>query len=594
MIRRPLRPLARILKARARGENPDAIEAENLRLRREAERDAGRRQAQGRLLLLVIFFALAYGTIGLRMGAIATAEITEPEMRGEAAPILSARADILDRRGRVLATNTETRALYVQMRDMVDPRAAADGLAEIFPDMEAEKLYALFTSGRKFDWLRNSLSAEQMQQVHDLGEPGLLFGPREMRLYPNGQLAAHILGGTRFGEQSVRSAEVLGVAGIEKFFDARLRDPNQADRPLMLSLDLSAQAATEQVLESGVRLLSAKGGAAIIMDVHSGEILSMASYPSFDPNKRPLPLTVGDASDSPLFSRAVQGKYELGSVFKIFAAAQAVELGLAAPDTMIDTKGPLIASGMRVRDHHPMPPQMSVTDIIAKSSNVGAARLALEIGAERQEAFLRALGLGAPLPVEVFEAASIRPTLPDTWRDISSVTVSYGHGISVSPLHLAAAYASLLNGGRQVIPTLERQSGPRLGARVVSEATSAQARAMLREVVLRGTAAGFGKVEGYEIAGKTGTADKATPRGGYYEDKVISSFASVFPASGPRYVLVVMLDEPVEQSGDKPRRVASWTAVPIAAEMVRRVAPILGVRPDEGSYAPMAVGLTER
>ncbi|MEL6524029.1 MAG: penicillin-binding transpeptidase domain-containing protein, partial [Pseudomonadota bacterium] len=222
--------------------------------------------------------------------------------------------------------------------------------------------------------------------------------------------------------------------------------------------------------------------------------------------------------------------------------------------------------------------ELSVTDVIVKSSNIGTARIAMAIGAPRQQTFLEQLGFFEPTEVELIEAPTGKPLLPKRWSEISTMTVSYGHGISTSPLHLAAAYASVLNGGTRVRPTLLRQSGPQQGERVVSEATSTKLRKMLREVVQGGTAS-FGEVKGYAVGGKTGTADKPKPNGGYYKEKVIATFASIFPANDPKYVLIVTLDEPVETSGPKPRRTAGWTAVPVAAELVRRTAPLLGLRP---------------
>ena len=225
-----------------------------------------------------------------------------------------------------------------------------------------------------------------------------------------------------------------------------------------------------------------------------------------------------------------------------------------------------------------------------KSSNIGTARVAMMIGSDRQQDFLGNLGLLAPTPVELVEASTARPLLPKNWSEISTMTISYGHGISASPLHLASAYASLLNGGTRVTPTILRQDAPETGPRIVSADTSRQAREMLRAVVTRGTAS-FGEVPGYRVGGKTGTADKAKPRGGYYEDKVIATFATVFPADDPAYVLVVTLDEPVETSGKEPRRTAGWTAVPVAAEVIRRVAPLLGLAPAVEHAAQQGVTL---
>jgi cell division protein FtsI (penicillin-binding protein 3) len=590
MIRTPLRPLARVLKARAKGENPDNIEAENRAMRHEAMADKQRQRAEGRLLVLGLAFFCAFGVIGMRMGTLASSVPEEPRASAVGNPIIGQRSDIVDRNGRILATNLQTHSLYAHPRDMIDPAHAANGLAEIFPELDAAELLADFSGDRRFLWIRRQISPEQMQAVHDIGSPGLLFGPREMRLYPNGPVAAHILGGASYGREGVASAEVIGVAGVERQFDGFLRDPANEGAPLELSLDLTIQAAAEQVLAGGMSIMNAKGAASVLMNIHTGEVVSMVSLPDFDPNNRPRVLSTGDQSDSPLFNRAVQGVYELGSVFKIFTTAQAMELGLVNADTMIDTQGPLTWGRFRIRDFHDYGPELSTTDVIVESSNIGTARIAMQIGAERQRDFLGSLGFLEATPLEMVEAPTGRPLLPPNWSEISTMTISYGHGLSSSPVHLAAGYASLLNGGTRVEPTLLRQHNVVIGPRIVSEAVSAEARNMLRQVVTRGTAS-FGEVQGYVVGGKTGTADK--PRaagGGYYDDKVISTFASVFPANDPQYVLIVTLDEPSENSGAEPRRTAGWTAVPVAAEMIRRVAPLLGLRPQVDR--PQQVGVT--
>ncbi len=589
-MRTPLRPLARILKARARGEDPAVIEAENKRRRHEEMADKARQRAEGRLLVLGLAFFCAFIVIGGRMGTLASSVPEEPRATSVGNPIIGQRADIVDRNGRILATNLETHSLYAHPRDMIDPVNTATGLADIFPELDKDELIKDFTGDRKFLWIRRQISPEQMQAVHDLGSPGLLFGPREMRLYPNGPIAAHILGGASYGREGVASAEVIGVAGVERKFDAFLRDPANEGAPLELSLDLTVQAAAEQVLAGGMSLMNAKGAASVLMDVHTGEIISMVSLPDFDPNNRPRVLTTGDQSDSPLFNRAVQGVYELGSVFKIFAVAQAMELGLVNPNTLIDTQGPLTWGRFRIRDFHDYGPELSTTDVIVKSSNIGTARIAMMIGAERQKAFLGSLGFLEPTPVEMVEGPTGKPLLPRNWSEISTMTISYGHGLSSSPLHLAAAYATLANGGTQVEPTLLRTPDAPTGPRVMREVIAQRSVAMLRQVVERGTAS-FGEVPGYAVGGKTGTADKPRTSGaGYYDDKVIATFASVFPANDPQYVLIVTLDEPSENSGDKPRRTAGWTAVPIAAEMIRRIAPLLGLRPQVDM--PQSIGVT--
>ena len=580
MIRTPLRPLARVLDARANGENPDAIERENLRLRHEEMRDRARSRAEGRLLVLGVLFVCAFTMVGARMGLLAASEPSEPRASAAGAEIEALRADIVDRQGRVLATNLETYSLYAQPPQMIDPEHAATELARIFPDLDRDRLIQDFTGSRKFLWIKRRLSPEQRQAVHDIGDPGLLFGPRDMRLYPNGRLAAHVLGGAGFGREGVHAAEVIGVAGVERQFDEQLRDPARASKPLELSLDLTIQAATEEVLLGGMRLLNAKGAAAVLMDVHTGEVISIASLPDFDPNDRPAPPTQGRPDDSPLFNRVVQGVYELGSTFKIFTVAQALELGMVTPDTIINTKSPMTWGRHRISDFRNYGPELTVSKVIEKSSNVGTARIAIEIGAERQRDFLGQLGLLETTKFEMVEARGGRPLLPPRWSELSTMTISYGHGISATPLHLAAAYATMVNGGTRVEPTLLKQDGPQFGPRVISEKTSEQLRRMLRLTVSQGTAS-FGDVPGYAVGGKTGSADKPRLDGrGYETDKVLATFAATFPAHDPKYVLIVTLDEAVETSGSEPRRTAGWTAVPVAAEVIRRVAPLLGLRPE--------------
>lgn len=579
MTRIPLRPLAAILDARKKGADPDVIERRNTKARHEAIQSELRSVGEGRLVVLGVMFFCAFAVIGARMGLLAGSEPTEIRVASTASDILAQRADIVDRRGRVLATNIETHSLYAQPQEMIEPERAAKELVKIFPDLDLARLTKDFTGKRKFVWVKKKISPEQLQQVHDIGSPGLLFGPREARLYPNGTLAAHVMGGTSFGREGVHAAEVIGTAGVEKQFDEYLRDPSNGARPLQLSLDLTVQTAAERVMAGGMRLMGAKGAASILMDVHTGEVISVVSLPDFDPNDRPMPPVEGDPDDSPLFNRALQGVYELGSTFKVFTIAQALDLRLVNESTMIDTRGPLVWGKHRIRDFHDYGKELDVTTVLTKSSNIGTARISQMIGAERQREFLGSLGMLEPTSVEMPEAGGGRPLLPKNWSEISTMTISYGHGISTTPMHLAAAFATIANGGRKISPTLIKQDAPNYGPQVMSPEVARSMNAMMRKVVTEGTAS-FGDVAGYKVGGKTGTADKARARGGYYEDKVIATFASVFPADDPRYVLIVTLDEPEIHSYGEDRRSAGWTAVPVAAEYINRIAPLLGLRPD--------------
>jgi cell division protein FtsI (penicillin-binding protein 3) len=586
MIRTPLRPLARILPARERGENPDQIEAENRRQRHDAIQDRARRRAEGRIVIMAACFILAFGTVGTRMGLLASSQPSEPSAQVLSAQIFSQRADITDRQGRVLATNLLTHSLYAHPHQMIDPVAAARGLAAIFPDLEVERLTKDFTGERKFMWIKRKLSPEQMQAVHDLGEPGLLFGPREMRVYPNGHAASHILGGAGFGHEGVSNAEVLGVAGVEKAFDGWLRDPANNGAPLQLSIDLTVQSAMEEVLSSGMKVMNAKGATSILMEIETGEIVAMASLPDFDPNDRPRPLLKGDPSDSPLFNRAVQGQYELGSTFKIFPIAQALDLKLVNPNTSINSTSPMKIGKYLIHDFSNYGPTLSVTDILVKSSNVGTVRVAQMLGAERQKDFLQKLGFFEPTSIEMVEAPTGKPLVPTRWPAVTSATVSFGHGLAASPLHLAAAYATIANHGVRVTPTLIHDRKNPEGERVLSAQAADMAVSILRQVVTRGTARSA-EVEGFELAGKTGTADKPRPSGGYYKDKNVATFASVFPASDPKYVMIVTLDEPSVSLGNGGEsRTAGMTAVPVAGELLRRLVPLVGLEPKTDEKLP--------
>jgi cell division protein FtsI (penicillin-binding protein 3) len=579
MIRTPLRPLARVIDARKHGHNPDHIEASERAKRNQALQQKLRKRAEARLIILGLAFFLGFGAIGGKMATLAVSAPEEPKLSVSSSRIYSQRADIVDRNGAVLATNLVTTSLYAQPQMMVNPTRAAEGLKKIFPDIKLDKLIKKFSGKRTFVWVRKKISPEQQQAVQDIGEPGLFFGPREMRLYPNGTLAAHILGGASFGKEGVKAAELIGVAGVEKFFDDRLRDPAQVDKPLQLSIDLTAQATTRRVLEGGMKIMNAKTAAAIVLDVKTGEIISMVSLPDFDPNKRPKPLLEGDPTQSPLFNRAAQGVFELGSTFKAFTAALSIEKGLAGENTMINIKGPIRIGGFKIKDFKNYGNQLSVSDIIVKSSNIGSARLAQAAGDEVQKAFLKDLGFFEPMSVELTESVHVKTLYPKDWTELSTMTISYGHGIAVTPLHLASAYATLANGGYKIRPTLIKGNGqPAFGDRILSGQTSATMMRILRGVVTRGTAS-FGDVKGYSVGGKTGTADKPKPTGGYYEGKVISTFASVFPTNDPKYVLILMLDEPTIEAAGKLRRTAGWTAVPVAAELITRLAPILNMRP---------------
>ncbi|MDG2373493.1 MAG: penicillin-binding protein 2 [Paracoccaceae bacterium] len=580
MIRVPLRPLAHILAVRSSGGNPDDIEKQNVNQRYIAYTDLTQKRAERRLFFVGIMFLISFVLVCARMTVLASSEVSSVLTEVSPSNLISQRSNILDRNGNILATNLPTFALYARPQVMIRPQLAVKKLIKIFPDLNAKKMLIDFTGQKTFLWVKDKLSPEQRQAVHEIGEPGLMYGPREMRLYPNGRFASHVLGGTRFNNQSATNADMVGNAGVEATFNNYLSDRADEGKALQLSLDLSVQAAVENILGGSMNIMRAKGATSIVLDAITGEIITMVSLPDFDPNNRQIEFAGDNANNNPLFNRAVQGVYELGSTYKVFTVAKALDLGLVDPETEIDVFRKTNILGTEVRDDHYKVPKLSVTDILTESSNVGTATLAAKIGKNNQISMLKDLGLFHPTEVELIEAKGITPLKPKKWIDSSTVTISYGYGLSMSPLHLAVAYATLINGGFKVTPTILKQDNKDLGRRVISAETSNQLRKILRSVVQRGTAT-LGNVEGYEVGGKTGTANKQKVGArGYDNDRVVSTFVSFFPVKSPRYVLLVSFDEPSYRGGkEKNERSAGWTAVPVAAEIIKRIAPLLNLRP---------------
>ncbi|MEL6475934.1 MAG: penicillin-binding protein 2 [Pseudomonadota bacterium] len=544
-----------------------------------------------RLSLMIFAFLLAYGAVSVRMGLLALNDPEEPQIAASLQAAKPVRGEILDRNGALLAGNLPGWSLYANPKVISNPVKTAAQLAEILPDMAVEALEKKLSRNARFVWIKRPITPRQRQAVLELGNPGLNFAAREVRVYPSGTLASHILGGVKTEKEGVTFAEQVGNAGIEHFANARLSDPSRADQPLTLSIDSAAQMTLEQVLDAGVRRFGAKGAAGILMSVHTGEVVAMASKPDFNPNL-PRQRFTGEAAYNPRFNRAAQGLYELGSTFKVITAAIALEVGIASPDMLIDTVTPVTYGRNTFKDKRPRPDQ-TVTDVVVRSSNVGAIRLGLGVGTRRFKAALARLGMFEVTPLELSEAQQARPRLPASWTDLSTITISFGHGLSISPVHLAAAYATLANQGRKVTPTLFKGGNPP-GEQIFSPRVSSQMMRMLRETVYRGTAL-RADIPGYEVGGKTGTAEKFRPQGGYYHDRVIATFAGVFPTSDPAYVILISLDEPTDPESGK--REASRTAVPVAGEAVRRIAPLLGLRPIDGAkarkYPSIPVGLAE-
>lgn len=524
---------------------------------------------RNRMALLAACFLAAFVILGMRVLELTIADA--PDLVVQRAPVgaMAAssgpihRATITDRNGDVLATDVAVPSLYVDARKVIEPRATAEALLTVLPELDREQLVAKLTSGRAFQWVKRKLGPRQQAAVHALGLPGIGFQREPQRVYPKGKSAAHVLGYV--------DTDNTGIAGVESGLDDIIRDPaSREDRPVQLALDMRVQHAVEQELALAMETFSAKSAAGIVLDVHTGELRGLASLPDYDPN---APMA---SSDAARFNTATRAVYEMGSTFKVFTAAIALDAGVATVKSSYDATKPLKAAGFTIHDYHAEERWLSLPEVVMYSSNIGTARMALDIGVDRHQDYLARLGLLDRPTLELPEVAA--PLKPSRWYEIETMTISFGHGLAVSPLQLASAGAAVANGGYRVSPTLLslRDREPER-ERVLSSDTARDVLGLMRQVVAEGTG-GNADVPGYEVAGKTGTAEKPG-RGGYNKNRLLTSFLSVFPASSPEYLVLVVLDEPQATKETHGFATAGWNAAPTAGRVIRRVAPILGVRP---------------
>ena len=522
------------------------------------ERACGRLLATGAVLLFC-FSALVVRTLDVAVIGVA-ADAAGPGAGSSFEQV--ARADIVDRNGVLLASNLPTHALYVEPGKIMDREAAVAALASVFPALDLKRTAGLVASDRKTALLRHNLTPEQAHAINRLGIPGLWLERQEQRFYPQGRLFAHAVGFT--------DVDNRGLAGIEKAVDEELRARAAALRgPLALSLDIRVQHALAEALHGTMTAHRAVGAAGLVMDVENGELLALVSLPSFDPQ------APDRSGANAVFNRATLGTYELGSTFKPFTIAMALDKGVVGLEDSYDATEPIRVARHLIRDHHPENRWLTVPEILIHSSNIGAARMAVDVGAERQKAFLKALGMFERMPLETSERGW--PIAPRRWSEQTTMTVGFGHGIAVTPLHLIASYAALVNGGVMVTPTLlRREPGTRpAGRRVISAETSAIMRMLLYAVVAEGTGR-KAAVPGYLVGGKTGTAEKAIG-GRYKRDSMITSFVGVFPIERPRYAVLTLMDEPKGTKETFGFATAGWTAAPVAGAVIERIAPVLGI-----------------
>ena len=519
--------------------------------------------ARTRLLVGGSLMAAAFFVVGVRLFDLAvfneTADLRRAASREIARPATMARADIVDRNGVLLATSLKTASLFADPRKISDPTVAAHRLVEILPDLSEEVVAARLGSGKSFVWLRRNLTPRQQFEVNRLGIPGLDFEKEERRVYPHGRLAGHIVGFT--------NVDNVGLSGIEKSMDAAIAG---AKDPLRLSIDIRVQQILRHELAGQIEKFKAIGGGGIVLDVESGEVVAMVSLPDFDPN------AAGQAADDTRFNRMTLGVYELGSVFKIFNHAIALETGVASFASSYDATKPIRVARFTISDFHPEKRWLTVPEIFQHSSNIGSAKIALDIGSEDQRKYLGHLGLLRRTSIELPEQAT--PMYPSRWREINTMTISFGHGIAVSPLHLTSAVAAVVNGGILRPATLiDHDAKPTDGVQVFSAETSDRMRRLLRLVVETGTGRNA-DAKGYLVGGKTGTAEKQV-NGSYKRNALISSFVGVYPVTAPRFVVFAMLDEPKGIKASYGYATGGWTAAPVVKGVVARMAPLFGIAP---------------
>ena len=478
--------------------------------------DSAHKQAfetsRNRLLVTTVMFAVGFAAIGLRLVDVSilqrAGDASAERPHAIAAP--TKRANIVDRNGVVLATSLATYSLYGDPAQVLDAADAAAKIARVLPDLDRAEVLAALTSERRFVWLRRHLTPRQYYDINRLGIPGLSFRPEERRVYPHGALVSHVLGFT--------DIDNAGIAGAEKQFDETLTRGGE----IALSIDIRIQHALKEELSAAMTEYRAAGASAIILDVRNGELAGMVSLPDFDPNER------DSAAPEAMFNRNTLGVYEMGSTFKIFTVAAALETGVATLNDSYDVRRPIRIARFVINDYKPRNRALTVQEIFIYSSNIGSAKLALDIGTARQQDFLARLGLLRPAQIELPEVGA--PMRPTPWREISTMTVAYGHGIAVSPLQLASAVAGIVNDGMQARTTIRRRPAGKAapGRRVVTAQTSRAMRSLMREVVKRGTGR-RANAEGYQVGGKTGSADKYKNSQG--KRGLLSSFVGVFPVS---------------------------------------------------------------
>ncbi len=538
-------------------------------------------QSQIRVFTILVGFGFCFLVLSLRLIEVSLVGggelpfkrlVTEPQLMLQAEekrddkPVLPAkilRGDVVDRNGMLLATNVRSASLAANPTLIRQPAKVARDLASVLSGVnEQELLRKLEQKNSKFAYVKRHLTPREQERVNALGVPGLFFEDSVRRVYPFGALGSHVVGYV--------DVDNNGISGIEKQFDAQLARSLDSN-PVTLSLDIRLQSIMAEEIQKGMDEFKSIGGAGLIMDIASGEMLSMVSLPSFDPHD------AGHASADSKFNRVSLGAYEMGSTFKSFTAAMALEKGVVGMRDGYDASSPIRSAGYTINDSHPYYRWLSVPEIFAYSSNIGTVKMAMDVGTSYQKRFLGNLGMMRPVDIELPERA--QPLSPADWRPINSMTISYGHGISVSPLHLAQGISTMVNGGYKTSMTLLKDGNKDKGKgeRIIKEETSFQMRKLMQYVVEYGTAK-KANVAGYQMGGKTGTAEKVV--NGRYKDKAkLAIFVGAFPIQDPRYLIFVMIDEPQGNKSTFGYATGGWVSAPVVSNIVSRMGPLMGLEP---------------
>lgn len=472
------------------------------------------------------------------------------------------RADIVDRNGDLLATSLKTSSLYANARVVLDPQEAADKLVGVLPELNHKDILHRLKSGKGFVWLARHLTPQKQAEVICLGIPGIYFQQDERRVYPHGELFSHVIGYTNIDN--------LGLGGIERKFNEQLVAKGE---PLQLSLDMRAQHVLRDELLAGIEKFQAQGGAGLVMDVRTGEIIAMVSLPDFDPNQ------VGKLGSQAVafFNKITLGTYEMGSSLKVLNTALYLESGVGNVFTKFDVSTPLRIGRFRVPDFHYIGYPISVAEVFTESSNIGSGKMALQVGSTLQRAFFKKIGFFSTPILEIPELGS--PLYPKKWSEATTTTAAYGYGISVSPLQLVTAIGGVINKGIMQKPTLLKMDLSRMnpGSRIVSEETSEIMCKLMYMVVALGTGK-KAQVKGYEVGGKTGTANTLEGRS-YKKGSNMTSMVCAFPMRDPQYIVLIMVDRPQAVKGTYGFNAAGWNAAPIAGKVISRIAPLLHIAP---------------